>query len=80
MKAILNSTHLRLIFVSIMFLVTALLSGIPAQAQTSKDAPRVWEAPLVIPTYELGPPNPYPALLGSDEGGGPFIHIPFLMR
>ncbi len=63
MKAILNSTQLRLILVSIMFLVTALLSGIPAQAQTSKDAPRVWEAPLVIPTYELGPPNPYPALL-----------------
>ena len=31
------------------------------QAQETK--PRVWEAPLVIPTYELGPPNPYPALL-----------------
>jgi uncharacterized protein DUF5107 len=29
----------------------------------SKDAPRVWEAPLVIPTYELNSPNPYPALL-----------------
>jgi len=34
-----------------------------ASAQSSKDAPRVWEAPLVIPTYELNPPNPYPALL-----------------
>ncbi|HEV2836980.1 MAG TPA: DUF5107 domain-containing protein, partial [Pyrinomonadaceae bacterium] len=32
-------------------------------AQTPNDAPRVWEAPLVIPTYELNPPNPYPALL-----------------
>jgi len=32
-------------------------------AQTTKDVPRVWEAPLVIPTYELNPPNPYPALL-----------------
>src|SRR6266511_2924345 len=63
MKAILSSTQLRLILVSIMFLVTALLSGIPSQAQTSKDPPRVWEAPLVIATYELGPPNPYPALL-----------------
>ena len=29
----------------------------------STTAPRVWEAPLSIPTYELGPPNPYPALL-----------------
>ncbi len=26
---------------------------------------RVWEAPLVIPTYELGPPDPNPALLGT---------------
>ena len=32
-------------------------------AQTTKDTPRVWEAPLVIPTYELNAPNPYPALL-----------------
>ncbi len=34
-----------------------------ASAQSSKDTPRVWEAPLVIPTYELNPPNPYPAVL-----------------
>ncbi|HEX5965365.1 MAG TPA: DUF5107 domain-containing protein, partial [Pyrinomonadaceae bacterium] len=34
-----------------------------ATAQPVKDTPRVWEAPLVIPTYELKPPNPYPALL-----------------
>src|SRR5205814_4683475 len=32
-------------------------------AQAPSVSPRVWEAPLVIPTYELGPPNPYPALL-----------------
>ena len=32
-------------------------------AQAAKDKPRVWEAPFVIPTYELNPPNPYPALL-----------------
>ena len=30
-------------------------------------AARVWEAPLVIPTYELGPPDPNPALLDSGE-------------
>jgi hypothetical protein len=29
----------------------------------TQEAPRVWEAPLSIPTYELNPPNPYPALL-----------------
>ena len=34
--------------------------NIRVQAQ---DSARVWEAPLSIPTYELGPPNPYPALL-----------------
>ena len=34
-----------------------------AAAQAAKDTPRVWEAPLVTPTYELNPPNPYPALL-----------------
>ncbi|PWT87522.1 MAG: hypothetical protein C5B55_14635, partial [Blastocatellia bacterium] len=40
-----------------------LLSGSVITAQSSKDAPRVWEEPLVIPTYELNPPNPYPALV-----------------
>ena len=34
-----------------------------ALAQAAQDIPRVWEAPLVIPTYELNSPNPYPALL-----------------
>jgi tetratricopeptide (TPR) repeat protein len=34
-----------------------------ASAQTSNDTPRVWEAPLILPTYELNSPNPYPALL-----------------
>jgi tetratricopeptide (TPR) repeat protein len=33
------------------------------QSQESNSSPRVWEAPLSIPTYELGQPNPYPALL-----------------
>src|SRR5689334_25447439 len=32
-------------------------------AQTAAATARVWEGPLNIPTYELGPPNPYPALL-----------------
>ena len=34
-----------------------------ATTNAQETKPRVWEAPLVIPTYELGPPNPYPALL-----------------
>jgi tetratricopeptide (TPR) repeat protein len=33
-----------------------------ARAQSGK-SPRVWEAPLSIPTYELGAPDPNPALL-----------------
>jgi tetratricopeptide (TPR) repeat protein len=44
-------------FICILLFVTA------ASAQVAKETPRVWEAPLVIPTYELNPPNPYPALL-----------------
>jgi tetratricopeptide (TPR) repeat protein len=39
------------------------LTSVMGLAQSANDAPRVWEAPLVIPTYELNPPNPYPALL-----------------
>ena len=40
-----------------------LLAGFSSVPGQSKDTPRVWEEPLVIPTYELNPPNPYPALL-----------------
>ncbi len=45
-----------------LFLISLAMLG-NAAAQAAKDTPRVWEAPLVIPTYELNPPNPYPALL-----------------
>ncbi|MFN2531353.1 MAG: DUF5107 domain-containing protein [Pyrinomonadaceae bacterium] len=56
------------LMVSLLLTLTALFtvcfsSTTFAQDQTRQDTPRVWEAPLVIPTYELGPPNPYPALL-----------------
>mgnify|MGYP003288453841 CR=1 FL=1 len=44
------------------FLSLIVVMGTQAAAQ-SNNAPRVWEAPLVIPTYELNSPNPYPALL-----------------
>src|SRR6185503_4984782 len=49
------------LFLSLILLCLAMMAQ--ASAQSSKDTPRVWEAPLVIPTYELNPPNPYPALL-----------------
>src|SRR5579885_168194 len=38
---------------------------------------RVWEAPLVIPTYELGPPDPNPALLNA-AGRRPIYPYPML--
>lgn len=38
---------------------------------------RVWEAPLVIPTYELGPADPNPALLNSG-GSRPIYPYPML--
>jgi len=51
--------RLRFVFsIAVLFLAVKIVS-----AQAVSVRPRVWEAPLVIPTYELGPPNPYPALL-----------------
>ena len=38
---------------------------------------RVWEEPLVIPTYELGPPDPNPALL-DNTGRRPIYPYPML--
>ena len=46
----------------VLFLLFLMTSSVSVLGQSSND-PRVWEAPLTIPTYELGPPNPYPALL-----------------
>ncbi len=46
----------------IVFVLLLMTISISVSAQSSNN-PRVWEAPLTIPTYELGPPNPYPALL-----------------
>ncbi len=50
-----------------------------AIAQSPNVAPRVWEASLVIPTYELNSPNPYPALLDSQRRKWrPVYPYPFL--
>ena len=54
-----NRIPLRNILLSICI---ALLCTASSQAQSS-NMPRVWEGPLTLPTYELGAPNPYPALL-----------------
>jgi tetratricopeptide (TPR) repeat protein len=43
--------------------------GVGAFAQTAMPAvARVWEAPLVIPTYELGPPDPNPPFFEAARG------------
>ncbi|HUJ21627.1 MAG TPA: DUF5107 domain-containing protein, partial [Bryobacteraceae bacterium] len=47
--------------------VLSLVSLSSMLAAGAVPAARVWEAPLVIPTYELGQPDPNPALL--DTGG-----------
>lgn len=53
---------MRRLFIYLSLILVTFATGSHASAQ-SKDAPRVWEGPLVIPTYELNSPNPYPALL-----------------
>jgi len=58
--------------------IVIIISTVAAVAQ-SKDVPRVWEGPLNIPTYELNPPNPYPALLDSQRRKWrPVYPYPFL--
>jgi tetratricopeptide (TPR) repeat protein len=50
-------------FICLLPLLFTLAIVSQARAQSTPDTPRVWEAPLVIPTYEPNAPNPYPALL-----------------
>lgn len=65
------------LFISLILACAALLGQ--ASAQSSKDTPRVWEAPLTIPTYELNPPNPYPAVLDwNRRKWRPVYPYPFL--
>jgi len=58
-----RSAHFLLCLCCAVLLPLVLSNHLRAQAQNSGASPRVWEAPLSIPTYELGAPNPYPALL-----------------
>src|SRR6266480_2951425 len=60
MRGFMKRVFFRVIY--LLILSTTVLVQL-VSAQSSKDVPRVWEAPLVIPTYELNPPNPYPPLL-----------------
>ncbi len=65
MRVILTNTCARLFLSLACATLLALIhsSWAAVQAQSSGPDSRVWEAPLSIPTYELGPANPYPALL-----------------
>jgi len=56
--------HYRAWWLRLVISMAVLLLGVEiVAAQAASGSARVWEAPLVLPTYELGPPNPYPALL-----------------
>ncbi len=64
--------------VQLSVLIWVLLVGAaPVSAQGTDSAVRIWEAALVIPTYELGPPDLNPALLGS-KGSRPVYPYPML--
>src|SRR5258705_4555048 len=81
MRAITVNTfaHPFSIVCSIVMLLFVLSNGVGAQEKEASATPRVWEAPLSIPTYELGPPNPYPALLDwQRRKWRPVYHYPFL--
>ena len=54
-----------------------LLLPLPLALAAAESQTRVWEAPLVIPTYELGAPDPNPAVLG-DPGRRPIYPYPML--
>jgi tetratricopeptide (TPR) repeat protein len=60
------------------FLLIA-LCGAAALAQSPPPAARVWEAPLMLPTYELGPPDPNPPLFDrARTRGRPAYPYPLL--
>src|ERR1051325_11770649 len=56
-------SFMKSLFTKAIIQIVVITTSLVAVAAQSKDVPRVWEAPLNIPTYELNPPNPYPALL-----------------
>jgi tetratricopeptide (TPR) repeat protein len=67
---------IRLVCAGLLVFVTV---SVHAQTQTGIATARVWEGPLNIPSYELGPPNPYPALLDSQRRKWrPVYPYPFL--
>ncbi len=61
-------------------LLAVTLTGF-VQAQSAQAGARVWEAPLTIPTYELGPPDPNPPLFDRERTRGrPSYPYPLLDR
>src|SRR5262245_23717846 len=60
-------------------LLIALCSGAALAQAQPKSAARVWEAPLALPTYELGPPDPNPPLFDrARTRGRPSYPYPLL--
>jgi len=63
-------THLSLLLIVIL--------GLSGLTFAQNPAARMWEAPLTIPTYELGPPNPNPPLFDAGRGRRPVYPYPML--
>ena len=65
-----RQTRLPLLFIVIL--------GFSSFVSAQSPAARVWEAPLTIPTYELGAPNPNPPLFDAGRGRRPVYPYPML--
>jgi tetratricopeptide (TPR) repeat protein len=60
-------------------LLIALCGGAALAQEQPRAAARVWEAPLTLPTYELGPPDPNPPLFDrARTRGRPSYPYPLL--
>ncbi len=65
-----RQTRLPLLFIVIL--------GFSSFVSAQSPVARVWEAPLTIPTYELGAPNPNPPLFDAGRGRRPVYPYPML--
>ncbi|MBS1787957.1 MAG: DUF5107 domain-containing protein [Acidobacteria bacterium] len=63
---------------TLLSLLLIVILGFSGLAFAQSSAARVWEAPLTIPTYELGAPNPNPPLFDAGRGRRPVYPYPML--